>query len=129
MKINELMQFRALYAILLDFLDSVSSSDKTKGLKSIGYYDGYKDLSWCALADGSVTQGSLCLAVNPSDRVRIPPEFYFFSILLKLEFYIFRNSDQVRYFPYFLTVGSVFLGAFNTSLQNSFTSLNFFKEN
>ena len=111
------------------FLDSVSSSDKTKGLKSIGYYDGYKYLSWCALADGSVTQGSLCLAVNPTDRVRIPLEFYFFSILLKLEFYIFRNSDQVRYFPYFLTVGSVFLWAHNTSLQNSFTPLNSFKEN
>ena len=57
-------------------------------MKSIGYYEG-----------------SLCLAVNPTDRVRIPSEFYFFSILLKLEFYIFRNNDQVRYFPYFLTVG------------------------
>ena len=111
------------------FLDSVSSSDKTKGLKSIGYYDGYKYLSWCALADGSVTQGSLCLAVNPSDRVRIPPEFYFFYNFLKLEFYIFRNIDQVRYFPYFLTVGFVFSWAHITSLQNSFTGLNWFKEN
>ena len=111
------------------FLYSVSSSNKTKGLKFIGYYDGYKDLSWCALADGSVTQGSLCLAVNPTDRVRISLEFYFFSILLKLEFYIFRNNDQVRYFPYFLTVGFVFSWAHITSLQNSFTGLNWFKEN
>ena len=38
------------------FLDLVPSIDKTKGLKSSGYYDGYKDLSWCALVDGSVTQ-------------------------------------------------------------------------
>ena len=110
-------------------LDSVPSCDKTKGLKSIGYYDGYKNLSWCALTDGSVTQGSLCLAVNPTARVRFLPEFYFFSILLKLEFYIFCNSDQVRYFAYFLTVGSVFVWAHNTSLQNSFTPLNSFKEN
>ena len=121
--------FRRSMRYYSTFLDSVPSSDKTKGLKSIGYYDGYKYLSWCALADGSVTQGSLCLAVNPSDRVRIPPEFYFFSILFKLEFYIFRNSDQVRYFPYFLTVGFVFSWAHNTSLQNSFTGLNWFKEN
>ena len=94
------------------FLDSVPSSNKTKGLKSIGYYEG-----------------SLCLAVNPTDRVRILSEFYFFSILLKLEFYIFRNNDQTHTFPHFLTVGFVFLWAHNTSLQNSFTSLNFFKEN
>ena len=111
------------------FFNSVPSSNKTKGLKSVGYYDGYKDLSLCALADGNVTQGSLCLGVNPTDRVRIPPEFYFFSILLKLEFYIFRNNDQVRYYAYFLTVVSVFVSAHNTSLQNSFTPLNSFKEN
>ena len=43
--------------------------------------------------------------------------FTFFSILLKLEFYIFCNNDQVRYFPYFLTVGSVILWAHNTSLS------------
>ena len=111
------------------FLDSVPSCNKTKGLKSIGYYDGYRDLGWCVLSDGSVTQGSLCLAVNPTDRVRIPSEFYFFSILLKLEFYNFRNNDQTHAFPHFLTVGFVCLWAHNTSLQNSFTPLNSFKEN
>ena len=129
MKILVPMQFQALYAILFDFLDSMPSSDKTKGLKSIGYNDGYRDLGWCALPDDSVTQGSLCSAVNPTNRVRIPSQFYFFSILLKLEFYIFRNNDQTHTFPHFLTVGFVFLWAHNTSLQNSFTSLNFFKEN
>ena len=91
------------------FLDLVPSIDKTKGLKSSGYYDGYKDLSWCALADGSVMQGSLCLAMNPTDRVRFPLEFYFFSILLKLELYFFRYNDQTHTFPHILTVGFVFV--------------------
>ena len=42
------------------FWDSVPFSDKTKGFKSIEYYDEYIALSWCSLTDGSVTQGSLC---------------------------------------------------------------------
>ena len=73
------------------FFDPVPSSDKTKGLKSIGYYDGYRDLGWCALADGSVTQGSLCSAMTQTARVRNSPCFYFFHIFLELEFYNFRN--------------------------------------
>ena len=45
--------------------------DKTKGLKSRRYHDGYEDLNWCAVTGGSVNQGSLCFGLTLTSRVRI----------------------------------------------------------
>ena len=66
------------YAMLLDFLDSVSSSVNTQGLKTIGYHVGNKDSSWCKLCDGSMTQGSLCLFCTAMVRVGNRLRFYYF---------------------------------------------------
>ena len=83
------------------FLDSAPSSGKTKRLKSMRYSDGYIDLSWCVIADDSVTQRSLCPALTLTERVRILVGYYFFHNFLELEFYIFRNNDQTHTFQYF----------------------------
>ena len=72
------------------------------------YYDGYEGPSWCAMADDSVTQGSLCPALTLTVWVRIPPAITFFSIFLELEFYIFRNNDQIDDFRHFLIFAYVF---------------------
>ena len=76
-----------------NYLDLTPASDKTRGLQSMRYHDGFKYLSWCAVPDGSVTQGSLCLSLTAMVRVRVLLVFYFFSKFLQLEFYLFRNYD------------------------------------
>ena len=73
-------------------LGSVPPSGKTKDFKSMRYHYGYKDLNWCAVADGNMTWRSLCLSLTTIVRVRIRREFYFCLIFLELEFYFFRNK-------------------------------------
>ena len=72
-------------------------------------YNGNISLSWLGATDGSVTQGSLCSAMTQPARVRGSPGFYFFHIFLELEFYNFRNYDQIDPFRPFSILPNVFL--------------------
>ena len=89
------------------------------------YYDWYKNLSWCAMVDDSVKQGSLCQTLTLTKWVRILVGYYFFILFW---FIVFCYNDQTRYFPFFSTFAFVFLLALVFSQQRSFTSLNFFIE-
>ena len=89
-------------------------------------YDGYVNLSWCAMAHDSLKQGSLCRALALTEWVRILVGYYFFIMFWLI---IYRNNDQSRYFPFFSTFEFVFFWALEFSLQSSFTPSNSLIEN
>ena len=71
------------------FLDFAPSSCKIKRLKSMRYNDGYVDRNWCAMADDSMMQGSLCPALTLTEWVRIPVGCYFFFLLFSNQNFTF----------------------------------------